>query len=170
MAMPRARLALADCEHALADYEAGAKTRFQWPRWVAVMTLLRTVGLVLKDVDRPAADVAIQRRMDAAWGRLKATKPEPRIFHEFIDTERAAVVHYYAPSARVDVTIQLGGVSCGGGSTPAGPARYDFVMWKGPFEGRDSRELCREAIAFWQAYLDAIEEPTDEIGREGGAR
>ena len=100
----------------------------------------------------------------------EATKPEPRIYHEFIDTERTAVVHCYAPSARVDVTVQLGGVSCGGGGSPAGPARYDFVMWKGPFEGRDPRELCREAIAFWQAYLDAIEEPTDEIGREGGAR
>lgn len=158
----RARLALADCEHALTDYEAGANTPFQWPRWVAVMTLLRTVGLVLERVDRPPADVATQGRMDAAWKRLKATKSKPHIFHDFINAERGDVVHRYDPSARVNVTIRLGGVSTGGGSNPAGPATYEFVMWKGPFEGRDSRELCREAIAFWRTYLDAIEEPRSE--------
>lgn len=156
----RARLALTDCEHALTDYEAGANTPFQRPRWVAAITLLRTVGLVLKDVDRPAADVATQGRMDAAWKQLKATKPEPRIFHDFIDAERYNVVHLYDPSARVNVTIRLGGVSTGGGSNLAGPATNEFVMWKGFFAGRDPRELYREAIAFWRTYLDAIDKPT----------
>jgi hypothetical protein len=41
----RAREALADCEHALADYEAGANTVYQRCRWVALITLVRTVGL-----------------------------------------------------------------------------------------------------------------------------
>jgi hypothetical protein len=153
----RARLALAYCEHALDDYEAGANTVFQWPRWVAVMTLLRTVGLVLKDVDRPAGDAAMQLAIDDHWQRLKATKPEPRIFHDFIYAERYDVVHLFDPSAQVNITIQLGGVSTGGGSNPAGPATFEFVMKKGPFEGRDSRELCREAIDFWKAYLDEID-------------
>ena len=81
----RAREALADCEHALADFNASANTFYQRPRWVAVMTLLRTVGLVLKAVDRPAAVPNVQKRIDDAWTRLNATKPEPRIFHEFID-------------------------------------------------------------------------------------
>ena len=161
----RAREVLVDCEHALTDYEASANTPFQRPRWVAVMTLLRTVGLVLKDVDRPVADVATQRRMDAAWDglkALKATKTEPHIFHDFIDDERNNVVHLYDPSARVDVTIRLGGVSTGGGSDPAGPPMYGFVMKKGPFKGRDPRDLCREAIAFWRTYLDAIDDPRTE--------
>jgi len=124
------------------------------------MTLLRTVGLVLKDVDRPEADVVTQGRMDAAWQQLKTTKTKPHIFHDFIDAERADVVHLYDPSARVNVTIELGGVSTDGGSDPAGPPTYGFVMKKGPFKGRDPRELCREAIAFWRTYLDAIDEPT----------
>jgi hypothetical protein len=33
----------------------------------------------------------------------------------------------------------------------------DFVMRTGPYQGRDPRTLCREAIAFWKDYLDAIE-------------
>lgn len=158
----RAREALADCEHALTDFEGGANTVFQRSRWVAVMTLLRTVGLVLKAVDHPAADVATQRRIDADWQRLNATKPEPRIFHEFIDAERADVVHLYDPSAQVNVTVRLGGVwwnpaTGESGADLCGPTTFDFVMKKGPFKGRDPLELCREAIAFWRDYLDAVD-------------
>jgi hypothetical protein len=32
-------------------------------------------------------------------------------------------------------------------------------MRDGPFKGRDTRELCSEAIAFWRGYLDAIDTP-----------
>jgi len=63
----RARAALADCEHALTDFAASANTPFQRPRWVSLITLLRTVGLVLKSVDRPAASPDVQTRIDAAW-------------------------------------------------------------------------------------------------------
>jgi hypothetical protein len=153
----RARSALADCEHALTDYEAGVNTPFQWSRWVAVITLLRTVGLVLKRVDGPAADKATRERIDKQWEQVYENKPVPRIFHDFIDAERFNVVHRYDPGALVNVTIQLGGVSTGGVSNPAGPPTYEFVMRKGFFEGRDPRELCREAIAFWRTHLDAID-------------
>ena len=34
---------------------------------------------------------------------------------------------------------------------------YDFVMRDGPYQGRDPRELCREAIDFWRRYLDDID-------------
>jgi hypothetical protein len=108
----RARQALADCEHALVDFERGANTDFQRPRWVAVMTLLRTVGLVLKAVDRQAADDTTKRRIDEAWKQLNTTKPEPRIFHDFIDAERAAVVHLYEPSAGLNITIRPGSQLC----------------------------------------------------------
>lgn len=62
--MTRAREAVADCEHALADFEASWNTQFGRTRWVAVVTLLRTVGLVLYAVDRKAADPAIRQRID----------------------------------------------------------------------------------------------------------
>jgi hypothetical protein len=160
----RAREALADCEHALTDFEAGANTAFQRSRWVAVLTLLRTVGLVLKAVDRPIADTATQQRIDAAWDRLKATKPEPRIFHDFIDGERTQVVHFYEVRAGVNITVRPGPATFGGMMFGAygggGATTFDYIMREGPFRGRDPLELSREAIAFWRDYLDAIDRTT----------
>jgi hypothetical protein len=157
----RAREVLADCERALVDYQAGAKTVYQRPRWVAVMALLRTVGLVLKAADRKSADDATKRRIDEAWEGLNREKTpvrEPHLFHDFIDRERYEVVHRYDVGAQVNVTIQLGGVSTGkAGSTPAGPATFDFVMRRGRFSGRDSIELAQEAIQFWRDYLNEID-------------
>jgi hypothetical protein len=148
-----ARVALADCEHALADFEASANTVFQRSRWIAVITLLRTVGFVLKDVDRPTATAERRLRIDAAWARLKSTKPEPRIFHEFIDAERSQAVHLYKVRAAVNITVRPGG-----GGSPSGQTTCDFMMTKGPFAGQDPRELCKRAIAFWRDYLDGIDE------------
>lgn len=126
------------------------------------MTLLRTIGLVLKKVDHPARNARMKRAIDDHWRRLKGTKPEPRIFWEFIDAERNAVVHLYDPSAAVIVTSRLGGANlclgAGAGSSSLDePMAVDFFMRKGPFKERDPRELCREAITFWKDYLDAID-------------
>ena len=164
----RAREALADCEHALADFEAAANTAFQRSRWVAVMTLLRTVGLVLKAVDHPAADVETQQRIDSAWAQLKGSKPEPRIFWEFIDAERFQVVHLYEIRTGVHITVRpvpepLGYFLMmaddddenGFGWTST---TYDFLMRRGPFAGRNPLDLCREAITFWRDYLDGIDQ------------
>ena len=111
----RSRVALADCEHALADFEASANTPYQRPRWVAVITLLRIVGHVLDKVDKPAASNEAQQRIDDAWKQLNATKPEPRIFHDFIDGDRNLLLKQYQVRSQVNVTIQLGGVGTEGG-------------------------------------------------------
>ena len=169
----RAREALADCDSALSDFQAGANSPFQRSRWVAVMTLLRTVGLVLKDVDRPAARATpdVQRRMDDAWKRLKAEEHNPalrpHIFHDFIDAERYQAVHLYEIRSAVNVTIRPGAAPGSPldwapvvtGGLGGFPTMYDFFMKDGPFKGRDPLDLCRDAIEFWRQYLDAIEGP-----------
>jgi hypothetical protein len=168
----RAREALADCTNALIDFERAANTEFQRPRWVAVMTLLRTVGLVLKAVDYPLADPETRQRIDGAWKDLNAAKPEPRIFHEFIDAERFQAVHLYEVRAQVNVTVRPGpailswspvvaGATSGMGG---GPTTFDFIMREGPFKGHDPLDLCGEAIAFWRTYLDAIDGVGDVPG------
>lgn len=167
----RAREALVDCEHALADFIAGATTHFQRSRWIALMTLLRTVGLVLKAVDRPAAPPEIQRRIDDAWHSLGDTKPEPRIFHDFIDAERFRAVHLYEIRVSAHITVKPGAgalrvdrepgsggdwfpVHAGFGGTPT---TIDIVMRAGWFAGKDPRDLCRDAIEFWRDYLNKID-------------
>jgi hypothetical protein len=171
----RAREALADCEYALTDFEASANTVFQRPRWVSVMTLLRTVEYVLKDVDgkNKNATPEVRRYINAAVAKLYASKAKPRkprIFHEFIRVERNDVVHLYEVRPRVNVRVRpgVGGLewqpvvsgAARGGSAEYAPTIYEFVMRDGPFKGRDPRELCREAIAFWKEYLDAIDAGT----------
>jgi hypothetical protein len=165
----RAREALADCEHALADFEASANTVFQRSRWVAVMTLLRTVEYVLKGVDGGKnATPEGRRRINAAVRKLytsKAKPMEPRIFHEFIRAERNDVVHLYEIRSAVNVTVRPGAGRLSFGPVVAGaangfgytPTTLDFSMRDGPFKGRDPLDLCREAIAFWRQYLDAID-------------
>lgn len=164
----RARQALADCEHALADLEIGANTEFQRSRWVAVMTLLRTVGLVLKAVDRPAADAETQQRVDDAWDQFNASRPEPRIFWEFIDAERYQVVHLYEVRASVNVTVRPGPATLGatifGAYSGSGPTTFDYFVREGPFKGRDSIDLCREAITFWRNYLGTIDRTEPKTG------
>jgi hypothetical protein len=91
--------------------------------------------------------------MDEAWERPRATKPEPRVFWGFIDDERHKVVHLYDVGARVNITI-----TPGGGGSGSSPTTSDFTMRAGPFEGRDPRELCGDAIAFWRGYLDEIDQ------------
>jgi hypothetical protein len=154
----RAREVLADCEHALADFEASWNTQqFGRPRWVALITLLRTVGLVLYAVDRMAAEPPHRQRIDDAWARLNATKPEPRIFHDFIDAERASVVHLYEPSAGLNVTIRPASNLFRLPTGELGSTTFDFVMRKGPFEGQNPLQLARDAIRFWREYLNDIE-------------
>jgi hypothetical protein len=159
----RAREVLGDCEHALTDFAASANTEFQRTRWVAMTTLLRTVLDVLEKVDGPAGSREARRRIDAARKRLHSEegKVKWRIYHEFVEDERNNVVHVYEVLARVNATIALPSLSWmpavddprGGTVTTT----YDFIMKDGPYQGRDPRELCREAINFWRCYLDDID-------------
>ena len=115
------RVALVDCEHALADFEVSANTLYQRSRWVVFIALLRIVGHVLDKVDKLTASNEVQQRIDDAWKQLNATKLEPRIFHDFIDGDRILLLKQYEVRSQVNVTIQLGGVGTGGWSTPSGP-------------------------------------------------
>ncbi len=153
----RARAALDDARCALIDFEQSGNTGFRRSRWVALITLLRSVGLVLKRVDWQTADSLSQVRIDAAWQALKDSKPDPRIFHEFIDDERFSVVHRYDSSAAVIVTGYMTGHPFPPLPAPSDRVAPQFVMDKGPFKGRDPLELAREAIEFWERYLTAIE-------------
>lgn len=158
--MIRAREVLADCKQALADFEAAGPTPYWRTRWTGLVALLRAVGYVLKDIDAKQDD-DLKKANDDAWDKLKNSKPEPLIFHEFIDLERHNVVHLYRIGARLNTEMVpgTGRLSFSGESQQglSGSTTYDSSLLSGVFCGRDAAEVCREAIDFWKDYLDKVE-------------
>src|SRR5512139_1051892 len=104
----RARQVLVQCECALEDFASSANTQFQQSRWVAFITLLRTVLDVVDNVDRPAGSREARRRIAAARKRLFEKKPEPRIYHQFIEDERNDAVHQFEIGAAVNIRVRPG--------------------------------------------------------------
>jgi hypothetical protein len=152
---------LADCERLLSEFDGNLQKPIWRAQWVGLVALLRAVGHVLAKVDVKAS-VAARVAIDEAWSGLQRTKPEPRIFWQFIETERNNVLKAYAFAPGVNVTLRLGAVWSNvatgeSGSSPGGPASYEPFMSCGPFKGREPTDLCREAIDFWREYLDGIE-------------
>jgi hypothetical protein len=136
-----------------------------------MMSLLRTVGYVLVEVDRKRGSAAAQSAIDAAWADIKRKKPEPRILWEFIEAERHNVVHLYELSVAVNTIVRPGTVR----STPSaegGTPSFDSFVHMGPFKGRDPLVLCREAVEFWRVYLDGVDARIVQIeaGRKEGGR
>jgi hypothetical protein len=182
MITTNARRVVDDCEDALRDYADSANTPFQRSRWVAVITLLRTVLYVLQRVDHKATSDDGRWRIDDAGDRLGGSaargkgrqrpsraarrrraraSSEPHIFHDFIDDERNDVVHQYDLSARVSVAIYPRGIpwmpDVLDDREVTGTTRYTFEMKDAPFVGQDPRQLCHRAIEFWRASLDEID-------------
>ena len=157
----RARIVLADCEMALADFNASVNANeFMRPRWVSLITLLRAVGHVLEKVDRPVADRDAQMRTGAAWDQL-AVQKRPHIFHDFVEAERNDTVKQYEIGAAANPKIHGAWTDEGAplyvSHVPGVVTLSAFSMSDGPYKGRDPRQLAREAIEFWRGYLDAIE-------------
>jgi len=86
-----ARLVLGDCERILADIKEDMPSELWRPRWAGLVALLRAVGHVLDKVDGARSPEA-KRAIQAAWKDLSDSKPEPRIFWEFVEAERNNVL------------------------------------------------------------------------------
>jgi hypothetical protein len=158
--MLRAREVLADCGLALADFEAAGPTPYWRTRWIGLVASLRCVGHVLHKVDA-AQNSDLKRAIAAEWATLSKSKPEPRIFWEFIEEERNNILKAYEFGARMNTTIRPGTAHLSlrgeGSQGPSGPTSYDSFIRSGTFAGRDALEICRIAITFWRDFLDKVE-------------
>lgn len=164
----RARMVLQDCKHAISRYSDELQGEALRVSWVSIIVLLRTVGHVLAKVDRRASE-PIARAIDAWWYQLKATRPEPTIFWEFIDKDRNQMLKLY--EANIDrrltgngpmvdgkptkVSISL--TSMRGGRVSVRGGDLTSVIKEGPFAGRHELEIAREAYEWWKGELDAID-------------
>jgi hypothetical protein len=100
-----ARLALDDCRVALDQLRAEPTGQLWRVRWVGAVALLRSVGHVLKNVDRNS-DQKLRSAIDSTWQELSNSKPEPLILWKFIEEERNNVLKEYRTTAREHVIVQ----------------------------------------------------------------
>ena len=142
-----AREVLEDCRGAVEEIGGGVQGRTWRRRWVAAVVLLRTVGYVLGRIDVNISP-RYKKAIDAAWSQLGQSKPQPAIFWEFIDAERNNIIHEYEVGAGQGATVHLGQNK---------PTEHHYLVNTGPFAGRDQRNVLREAISWWETYLDSID-------------
>lgn len=142
-----AREVLEDCRGAVDEIVDGIQGRSWRRRWVTAVVLLRTVGHVLEKVDVRISS-EYRRAIDDAWAQLKSSKPNPEIFWQFIEAERNNIMKEYEVGAGQGATVRLGQNK---------PIEHHYLINSGPFAGRDQRVVLREAIAWWESYLDGID-------------
>ena len=156
-----AREVLKDCEVAINEIHDGVMGR-QWRiRWIGAIALLRAVGHVLNKVDT-RNDSLLQTIVDKAWKRLASSKPDPTIFWQFIEKERNSILKEYQSIAGQGVTVRPGTLHINlqaheQRTDPSPPTLYHYTINKGPYKGRDQREVYQEGINWWDAYLREIE-------------
>lgn len=124
----------------------------------------RLGGFVTRSWSCARQNISTEMReaINHAWDKLKARKPDPKIFWDFIEAERNNVLKVYEFGPRIRTTLRTGttwvNLTTGeSGSTAGDPTTFDYFMRSGVFESKDPRQLCHEAIEFWSKYLDAID-------------
>ena len=162
-----ARLVLADCEAALQDLIESHSGSMWRRRWFALVALLRSVGHVLDKVDGPT-NKKLATIIADEYSKLKDSKPEPIIYWRFIKEERDIVIKEYKFRA---YKIKSGyGVT--GITTPFNlktgktinikaneyHEAHAYLFKSGPFEGRREVDVATEAIQWWLAYLESIDQ------------
>jgi hypothetical protein len=88
------------------------------------------------------------------WQKLQNDKSQHPIFFEFIELERNNILKEYELgmfSGEVNVLISTTGESFTLTETAFCPMSY------GAFEGEDCRDIALQAIEWWEAQIDVIE-------------
>ena len=140
-------------------------------RWMTVVSLLRAVGHVLKNVDGKSSPM-LGEIIETEWDALIKTKPEPLILWGFIENERNTVLKEYRFRSQgvawgVCVTSLTVPTTSGPVTLKAnkGASNMEFrLLADGPFAGRNDVDVVTEAIQWWKIYLDKIDALEGERG------
>ena len=161
-----ARYVLADCRSAVAELVDGVQGSAWRRNWVLSVVLLRTVGHVLANVDSARSE-NLRRAIEEWWGQLRATKPEPAVFWQFIENDRNLVLKEYQINVEYGITLRIPlrhFFPAPGDEEPLAPAttEYRYEVASGPYKGDDQRTVLREAIAWWEVQLSKIDRAASE--------
>jgi hypothetical protein len=156
----KARIVLADCRAALAEFETASDANTRRLRWVALVTLLRAVGHVLDGIDKFSGDDRLRHAID---NEFKTRRDQP-IFSNFITAERNSVLKEYNFTPHVSVQVVAVYAKPTTETDESGadaPLMYRLesatVLGGGHFQGFELVHLARKAIEFWVEYLNAVE-------------
>lgn len=168
---------LSDCQWALRQHSGTSSGEPLRISWVAVVTLLRAVGHVLKFVDAKA-DADVREVVRGQFELWRKTKPKPEIFWRFIYCERNNVLKQYdfgfartiEPPARTRTPVsstpaghahalafKFDALSVTGGPLPPQEIQIKSLFADGPFKGRSEKDVAAEAIRWWEDCLDEVE-------------
>lgn len=115
-------------------------------RWIAAITILRSVGHVLRNIDASRSP-DLKCAIDTAWKRWKAQAFQHLIFHEFIEKERNDILKEYRASIFPSASAKE--------KTEYAPRMYSSILVGdrsySPLEAIDA------SIRWWEAELRHIE-------------
>jgi hypothetical protein len=165
-----ARIVLDDCRAALKDMKSSkAREHTYRSRWVSAIALLRAVGHVLDKRDTEI-DKYYRNAIEEAWLGLKKSKPEPRIFWEFIESERNNILKMYQFGAKESITVRPGPLifrleAEGYKQVKVQPEEttYEHFLSGGPLDGYSPDEAVSKAIDWWTGYLDKIDQEAKSL-------
>jgi hypothetical protein len=90
----KAEIVLQDCKHAIADYNLNLQSEKLRIRWISIITLLRAVGHVLKNVDT-TQDPKLKAIILKKFMEIKDNQEKHHIYNEFIVKERNRFLKEY---------------------------------------------------------------------------
>ena len=165
----KARVVLQDCQHAVRNHTLDLEGEELRVNWVAILTLLRAVGHVLNNVDSKSSP-AMKQAIEEWWMDIKATKPEPSIFWQFIENSRNRMIKLYEHDLSRQLILkgpELEGVptelwidlasSRGGKTTGHDGEVISCLADSSNFAGQSERTVAFEACKWWRGILDGID-------------
>ncbi|MBM3179524.1 MAG: hypothetical protein FJZ86_04135 [Chloroflexi bacterium] len=168
-----ARLVLQDAKFAIDKHNNKLRGESFRISWFSIIGLLRAVGHVLENVDAKLSD-PLNKAIKEKWDELKNTKPEPRIYWEFIKKERDRFLKNYQHGinrgiyfkleldempATITIKVDTANSRGRGGVTKDEARSY---IADGRYQGKNEKEIALEAYYWWKDYLDEIDEKAKE--------
>lgn len=150
-----ARIVLKDAQQALTFLETERDPVRLRIFWAALAALLRATGHVLKKVDAQR-DPAIRKSVEAAWKSWRRESKEHLIFWEFIEKERNNLLKEYVVGWQEGPVL----VTTGAEAFDLGEENLFRPLLDGPFAGEDFRDVAHDAVRWWKARLDEIDNST----------
>lgn len=165
----KAELVLHDCTVALSKHSSslqGTEFRLSW--WT-VISLLRAIGHVLKEVDSKISDKH-QKIIEEEYQKIVKTKPYPEIYWEFIKPIRNSYLKEYEYKVRRQLTNtwqneagEIASLSVflddqtEGRIVNCHPHVYqESFIQEGPFKGEDESKVAMQALYWWKSYIENI--------------